>query len=315
MSRFRKIDPRVWNDEKFRRFNDRGKLAFLFVLTHPGMTALGAMRASVAGLAAELGWLEKKFRDALKPAVEEHMVDVNEEALFIGLPKFLRYNEPEGPNSVKKAWPAALDLIPECDEKNRLVVRCRSYLDDRTQEFKDALGDAIWDAFKVPSEMPCHIQEQEQEQEKEKEKEEGHEFHRNSLAPAPPQPSKSENGKDWGKRDWIPFFLHNQNYVSLPVEYLLTPQWWHNLFEQYPRQIGPGTLERVFAFMGRHFIEQPAKRPKTKKGYLQKVANLIRIQLEKDEKANGGRTDLTWTEPQSESMKRYFAERSSGERS
>ena len=181
MSRFRKIDPRVWNDEKFRRFNDRGKLAFLFVLTHPGMTALGAMRASVAGLAAELGWPEKIFRNALKPAVEEHMVDVNEEALFIGLPKFLRYNEPEGPNSVKKAWPAALDLIPECDEKNRLVVRCRSYLDDKTQDFKDAIGDAIWDAFKMPSEMPCHIQEQEQEQEQEQD--DGRKSSPNSFSP------------------------------------------------------------------------------------------------------------------------------------
>ena len=31
--RYRKIDPRIWNDEKFRQFSDRAKLAFLFVLT------------------------------------------------------------------------------------------------------------------------------------------------------------------------------------------------------------------------------------------------------------------------------------------
>lgn len=148
----------------------------------------------------------------------------------------------------------------------------------------------------------------------ENKEEEGHELHRSSLSSAPPQPGKNENGKDWGKRDWIPFFLHNQDYVpGFPVEYLLTPQWWHNLFEQYPRQIGPGTLERVFAFMGRHFIEQPSKRPKSKKGYLQKTANLIRIQLERDERANGDRTDLSWLEPQSDFLKKYFAERSSGE--
>lgn len=144
--------------------------------------------------------------------------------------------------------------------------------------------------------------------------EEGYELHRSSLPPAPPQPGKNGNRKDWGKRDWIPFFLHNQDYVpGFPVEYLLTPQWWHNLFEQYPKQIGPGTLERAFAFMGRHFIEQPSKRPKSKKGYLQKTANLIRIQLERDERANGDRTDLSWLEPQSDFLKKYFAERSSSE--
>ena len=45
VARYRKIDPRVWNDEKFVSFSDDGKLAFLFVLTHPSMTAIGAMRA------------------------------------------------------------------------------------------------------------------------------------------------------------------------------------------------------------------------------------------------------------------------------
>ena len=95
-----------------------------------------------------------------------------------------------------------------------------------------------------------------------KEREEGHELRGSSLPHTPLQPSKNGNEGNWGKRDWILFFLHNQDYVPLPLEYFLTPQWWHNLFEQYRGQIGPGTLERVFAFMGRHFIEQPHKRPK-----------------------------------------------------
>ena len=54
MGRYRKIDPRIWNDEAFRALSDRGKLVFLFILTHPHMTSLGAMRASTLGLAAEL---------------------------------------------------------------------------------------------------------------------------------------------------------------------------------------------------------------------------------------------------------------------
>jgi len=144
--------------------------------------------------------------------------------------------------------------------------------------------------------------------------EEGHELHRSSLPPTPLQPGTDGNGKDWGKRDWIPFFLHNQDYVpGFPAEYLLIPQWWNNLFEKHRGQIGPGTLERVFTFMGNHFIERPHKRPKNKRGYLNKVSNLISIQLEKDGRANGDRTDMGWLEPQSDFMKKYFAERSPGE--
>jgi hypothetical protein len=57
MARYRKIDPRIWNDQKFRELSDDAKIVFFLLLTHPHMTALGAMRATVAGLAAELGWV------------------------------------------------------------------------------------------------------------------------------------------------------------------------------------------------------------------------------------------------------------------
>jgi hypothetical protein len=167
MARYRKIDPRIWNDEKFRRFSDDGKLGFLFVLTHPAMTAVGAMRGTEAGLAAELGWTLERTADAMSGAIAEGMLDVDREASFVGVRNFLRYNEPEGPNSVAKAWIEALDLIPECDGKRRLISRCRAYLDERTKKFRDALPDAIWDAFPDAIRHASPIQEQEQEQEQE----------------------------------------------------------------------------------------------------------------------------------------------------
>ncbi len=163
MGRYRKVDPRIWNDAKFRTLSDDGKLAFLFVLTHPQMTALGAMRGTISGLAEELRWDVARMRDAMSDAIRHDMVVVNADASFICLPKFLRYNEPEGPNSVTKAWLDALDLIPECAEKADLISNCRKYLDGKSDAFRHAIGHAIWDAFG----MPCPIQEQEQEQEQE----------------------------------------------------------------------------------------------------------------------------------------------------
>jgi len=147
VSRFRKVDVRVWNDERFRPFSDDAKLAFLFILTHPHLTALGAMRGTLDGLAAELGWPPRRFRAAVAPATGAGMIEVNDTAAYIGLPNFLRYNEPEGPNSVKKAWVTALDSIPECPEKRTLILRCRKYLDGKSRDFKTSLGEAIWEAF------------------------------------------------------------------------------------------------------------------------------------------------------------------------
>jgi hypothetical protein len=184
MGRYRKIDPRIWNDERFRAFSDDGKLAFLFVLTHPSMTALGAMRATIEGLAAEMRWPPRRFSDAISEARSQAMLDVDERALFVGVRNFLRYNEPEGPNSVAKAWVEALDLIPECPAKTALISRCRAYLDARSKKFRDALPDAIWDAFPAAIREASPIQEPEPEPEPEQEQEQEQDASRRAHARA-----------------------------------------------------------------------------------------------------------------------------------
>ena len=103
MSVYRKIYTKIWNDEKFRSFSDGGKLVFFFLLTHPGMTSIGAMRGTIPGLAAELGWTTEAFREAFQEAYAKGIVEHDERASFIGLPNFLKYNKPESPNVVK-AW-------------------------------------------------------------------------------------------------------------------------------------------------------------------------------------------------------------------
>ncbi len=146
--RYRKIDPRIWNDEKFGKLSDKGKLAFLFLLTHRGMTALGAMRASWAGLAAELRWTLRRWTDAITPAVRLGMVEVNHERAYVGLPHWLRYNAPDTPNVVKGAWLTAMHLLPECPERRALAERCLAYLEAASADFRRAIGDSTIDAIR-----------------------------------------------------------------------------------------------------------------------------------------------------------------------
>jgi hypothetical protein len=149
--RYRKVDPRIWNDEKFRALSVDGKFVFFFILTHPAMTALGAMRATLPGHAAELGCTPRRFREAILPAVKSGMVELDEGACFIGLPKFLRYNEPESPNSVK-SWVGSLDQLPECVAKRALIARAVSYLEGKSEEFRNALGKGVWEAVRLANE-------------------------------------------------------------------------------------------------------------------------------------------------------------------
>lgn len=144
MARYRKIDTRIWNDAKFREMSERGQLAFLFALTHPNMTMLGAMRATIPGLAAEYGHNipEKSFRKAFHEGLSKGMVKHDEMASLLWFPNFLKYNKPESPNVVK-TWPEAFDLLPEGPMKAQLLQHLKDFMEGMSAAFQQAFRESF----------------------------------------------------------------------------------------------------------------------------------------------------------------------------
>lgn len=137
MAKYRKIDPRIWNDKKFRSFTDDGKLVFLFLLTHPHMTSVGAMRTTQPGLAAELNWRPERFTTAFASLEDAEVIRFDSHATFLWLPRFVRYNQPESPNVVA-AWRGQLDELPECE----LLDQLKSTLESEIAQLGRAFADA-----------------------------------------------------------------------------------------------------------------------------------------------------------------------------
>jgi len=160
MSKYRKIDVRIWNDAKFRDLSHNAKLVFFFLLTHPNMTALGAMRSTLSGLAEELDFESEAFREAFREALDKGMVKHDRKACLIALPNFIKYNQPESPNVVK-AWANSLDLLPECDLKNDVISLSANALKGYSKAFREALPEAFLKTY--PKSTPNQEQEQEQE--------------------------------------------------------------------------------------------------------------------------------------------------------
>lgn len=158
MGRYRRIDTRIHNDENFRALSDDGKLLFFTLLTHQHMTSVGAMRATIAGLAAEQGWRVPKYRKAFREAFAKGMVEVDEKACYVGLPNFLKYNPPESPNVVK-SWAGILDLIPECALKVALYQRVKALAEGLGEAFREALPEAMRKASRIPEPIPMPIPE------------------------------------------------------------------------------------------------------------------------------------------------------------
>lgn len=146
MSHYRKIDVRVWNDARFMSLTMEGKLAWFMLLTHPMMTALGAIRATPDGLAAELCLgseaYREAFREALQDIIDKGMADFDPKANLIALPNFLKYNKPESPNVVK-AWANAAEMLPECDLKDLTIQRSVRYAEALGKSFKEAVQKAF----------------------------------------------------------------------------------------------------------------------------------------------------------------------------
>jgi hypothetical protein len=159
---YRKVDTRIWNDEKFCSLTDDGKLVFLMLLTHHNMTQLGAMKASVAGLAEELGWALNRFQKAFTPSVACGMVEHDPRACLIYLPNFIKYNKPESPNVVK-AWVKASALLPECTLRSVVLETAKAFLEGLSEGYQQAFLEESLKAY------PCPLANQKQKQ-KQKEK-------------------------------------------------------------------------------------------------------------------------------------------------
>lgn len=140
--KYRKISPCIWNDAKVRELSDKGKLALLFLLTHPHMTPLGAIRANAPGLACELGWSEKVFRKAFGEVLALGIAREDPRAPLVWFPNFLRHNMPESPNVVR-AWVGAFGDLPESPLKRAMLERTAAIVRTLGEGFRNAFGEAF----------------------------------------------------------------------------------------------------------------------------------------------------------------------------
>lgn len=158
MAIYRKIDTRIWNDAKFNALSQNGKLAFLFILTNPNMTALGAMRATIEGLSAELRVPTEAFREVFGEALPEgrgkgyervaaSLAIFDPEACCLYVPNFVKYQAAESPNVIK-AWAKTLEYIPECGLKTLAVAGVKTYVEGLGEGFRKAFREAFREAMR-----------------------------------------------------------------------------------------------------------------------------------------------------------------------
>ena len=144
MAKYRKIDPRIWNDAKFLRIGPMGQMLFLYILTHPNMTMLGMLRSTKEALAYERGWDLQAYNQVFDLALRLGLLEYDPVGL-IACPNFLKYNEPES-LTVVKSWGKIQDFLPECDLYFKYLNRAKDYCKNRSKAFEKAFNEAFAEA-------------------------------------------------------------------------------------------------------------------------------------------------------------------------
>jgi hypothetical protein len=191
MARYRKVDVRIWGDEKFRDLTDRARLLWFYLITAPESTSVpGLYTASRAGIADVLGWDLRAFDRAFDELASRGLVLADWKARVVWVPNAPRYNVPESPNVVR-AWAKHVDEVPECDLKTKateaLEAFCKGFGEAYAKAFREAFREASREGCQKGSGKSRVREEQEQEQEQEQDPSGGCE-----AAPTPPEPAQPE---------------------------------------------------------------------------------------------------------------------------
>lgn len=184
MARFRKVDPRIWNDAKFSALTGEAQLLFFYLLTCPQMTHIGAIPMREEAVAAELHLDTKRYAIRYEELYREGMVKYDSRGLF-WVRNFLKYNAPDNPKVVL-SWRDSLDLLPECPLLAEVIGVCRKHCESRGPGYVEAFEKGIGNGSACGMPYGMAYQEQEQEQEQKQ---------KVCIRTAPPETPKTERPK------------------------------------------------------------------------------------------------------------------------
>lgn len=149
MAHYRKIDVSIWNDGDFSAMKLPGKMAFIFLVTHPNMTGIGAMRATLPGLSAELGVSQKDFSEVFACGLA--VFEASENCVFV--PNFIKYQGCESLN-VLKSWVTQFEFIPHGKTKDMAVASLYAFIEGKSEAFRLAFADAYRKAYGYEFALP-----------------------------------------------------------------------------------------------------------------------------------------------------------------
>lgn len=179
MSRYRRVETRVWADSAFKGFSGpqpNAQTLWLYLLCGPRTTIFpGLVVGREEVMASDLGWDVESFREALAEASAKDRAKVDRRTGLVVLQRALfdshgdprESSKPGNPN-ILKSWAKEWDQIPECRLKDEYIFELKRFcerIDNDKQSFREAFTKALGKALAKASLNQDQYQEQQQDQE------------------------------------------------------------------------------------------------------------------------------------------------------
>lgn len=164
MAKYRKIDTRIWNDEKFQQLEPMDKYLAIYCLTAQ-CNRIGIFKFSIALAAEDMGMVPETLREGLARVCETLNWSFDEARRVLYFPRWWKYNAPESRN-VMIGCLKDLHDVPETHLIRDFLLN-REFLGETLAETLPEPSPNLPEGFRKPYPKPSPIQEQEQEQEQE----------------------------------------------------------------------------------------------------------------------------------------------------
>ena len=166
VSRYSKVERRMWGDEKFRALSPappNAQTLWVYLLTGPHNTSIpGLFVAGVGSLSDALRWpvddtrrcLEEITKPSAKPSGKaKAMAKCDPTTGLVWLPNAIASNQPESPNVVI-GWRSVWDLLPECRLRDEAESTLRTALAIISDSYAHAFDIATQRAEPSPRKEP-----------------------------------------------------------------------------------------------------------------------------------------------------------------
>ncbi len=210
-ARYRKIDPRIWTDEKFRRLTPEQQRIALYILTAQS-NRIGLFSFSPGKASEDLGTLPQTFQKGFQKVCQTLHWEWDSSSRVLYLPTWWKYNQPENANNVIGNL-KDLDDIPETSLLERFSTNSAYLPEGLVETYTQTLAKRY--PQRSPKGSPTQEQEQEQEQEQDVPPAVDHEFE--EFWKSYPMRNGKRLGRAEAMRKWKPLKADDRKLVLIAV--------------------------------------------------------------------------------------------------